>query len=133
MLDALASGCRRADVVVANIALAAGRGLAPRLDATRLVTSGYLAATCRCSASTASSAASSTAGPPTSTSRLESLADVAAGLTRVGAAVGSRAVATLRVDFLGCKVSHVDAQELRERLLADGHMRRDGAAAPTSP
>ena len=26
-----------------------------------------------------------------------------------------------RVDFLGCKVSHVDAHELRERLLRDGH------------
>src|SRR5277367_6103074 len=26
------------------------------------------------------------------------------------------------VDFLGCKVSHVDAQEIRDRLLADGHL-----------
>jgi threonylcarbamoyladenosine tRNA methylthiotransferase MtaB len=26
------------------------------------------------------------------------------------------------VDFLGCKVSHVDAHEIRERLLADGHV-----------
>jgi threonylcarbamoyladenosine tRNA methylthiotransferase MtaB len=25
------------------------------------------------------------------------------------------------VDFLGCKVSHVDAHEIRERLVADGH------------
>jgi threonylcarbamoyladenosine tRNA methylthiotransferase MtaB len=30
-------------------------------------------------------------------------------------------VATFSVDFLGCKVSHVDAQEVRERLLRDGH------------
>jgi threonylcarbamoyladenosine tRNA methylthiotransferase MtaB len=30
-------------------------------------------------------------------------------------------VAGFRVDFLGCKVSHVDAHEIRERLLADGH------------
>jgi len=30
-------------------------------------------------------------------------------------------VATFRVDFLGCKVSHADAQDVRERLLADGH------------
>jgi len=30
-------------------------------------------------------------------------------------------VATFSVRFLGCKVSHVDAQEIRERLLADGH------------
>jgi threonylcarbamoyladenosine tRNA methylthiotransferase MtaB len=37
-------------------------------------------------------------------------------------------VATFSVRFLGCKVSHVDAQEIRERLLADGHSERDGAA-----
>jgi threonylcarbamoyladenosine tRNA methylthiotransferase MtaB len=30
-------------------------------------------------------------------------------------------VAGFNVDFLGCKVSHVDAHEIRERLLADGH------------
>jgi threonylcarbamoyladenosine tRNA methylthiotransferase MtaB len=30
-------------------------------------------------------------------------------------------VATFSVRFLGCKVSHVDAQEIRERLLGDGH------------
>ena len=30
-------------------------------------------------------------------------------------------MATFRVDFLGCKVSHVDAHEVRERLLRDGH------------
>jgi threonylcarbamoyladenosine tRNA methylthiotransferase MtaB len=30
-------------------------------------------------------------------------------------------VATFSVDFLGCKVSHADAQAVRERLLADGH------------
>jgi threonylcarbamoyladenosine tRNA methylthiotransferase MtaB len=37
-------------------------------------------------------------------------------------------MAGFRVDFLGCKVSHVDAQEIRERLLADGHSERaDGA------
>jgi threonylcarbamoyladenosine tRNA methylthiotransferase MtaB len=30
-------------------------------------------------------------------------------------------VATFSVRFLGCKVSHADAQALRERLLADGH------------
>ena len=38
--------------------------------------------------------------------------------------VESRAVATFSVRFLGCKVSHVDAQEIRERLLADGHSER---------
>jgi threonylcarbamoyladenosine tRNA methylthiotransferase MtaB len=30
-------------------------------------------------------------------------------------------VATFSVRFLGCKVSHTDAREVRERLLADGH------------
>jgi len=32
------------------------------------------------------------------------------------------------VRFLGCKVSHVDAHEVRERLLADGHVERDAEA-----
>jgi threonylcarbamoyladenosine tRNA methylthiotransferase MtaB len=35
-------------------------------------------------------------------------------------------VATFSVDFLGCKVSHVDAQELRERLAAEGHVEGAG-------
>jgi threonylcarbamoyladenosine tRNA methylthiotransferase MtaB len=39
-----------------------------------------------------------------------------------------RAVTTFSVRFLGCKVSHVDAQEVRERLLADGHAERDDGA-----
>ena len=34
---------------------------------------------------------------------------------------------TFSVRFLGCKVSHVDAHELRERLLADGHLEADAA------
>jgi threonylcarbamoyladenosine tRNA methylthiotransferase MtaB len=37
-------------------------------------------------------------------------------------------VATFSVRFLGCKVSHVDAQEIRERLLADGHSELGDAA-----
>ncbi|HEX2434749.1 MAG TPA: MiaB/RimO family radical SAM methylthiotransferase [Gaiellaceae bacterium] len=37
-------------------------------------------------------------------------------------------MATFTVRFLGCKVSHVDAQALRERLLADGHYELDGSA-----
>jgi threonylcarbamoyladenosine tRNA methylthiotransferase MtaB len=37
-------------------------------------------------------------------------------------------VATFSVDFLGCKVSHTDAQALRERLVADGHVETGGAA-----
>ena len=32
------------------------------------------------------------------------------------------------VRFLGCKVSHLDAQAVRERLLADGHEERGGVA-----
>ena len=32
------------------------------------------------------------------------------------------------VDFLGCKVSHLDAQAVRERLLADGHEEAGDAA-----
>jgi threonylcarbamoyladenosine tRNA methylthiotransferase MtaB len=37
-------------------------------------------------------------------------------------------VATFSVRFLGCKVSHVDAHDVRERLLADGHVEQDDAA-----
>lgn len=37
-------------------------------------------------------------------------------------------MATFSVSFLGCKVSHADAQAVRERLLADGHEERPGAA-----
>jgi threonylcarbamoyladenosine tRNA methylthiotransferase MtaB len=37
-------------------------------------------------------------------------------------------MATFSVRFLGCKVSHVDAHEIRERLLADGHAERDDGA-----
>ena len=35
-------------------------------------------------------------------------------------------MATFSVDFLGCKVSHADAQAVRERLLADGHVEQGG-------
>jgi threonylcarbamoyladenosine tRNA methylthiotransferase MtaB len=37
-------------------------------------------------------------------------------------------VARFGVDFLGCKVSHVDAQAIRERLLADGHVEVEARA-----
>ncbi|HEX7625835.1 MAG TPA: MiaB/RimO family radical SAM methylthiotransferase [Gaiellaceae bacterium] len=33
-------------------------------------------------------------------------------------------MATFRVDFLGCKVSHTDVHEVREALLRDGHAER---------
>ena len=38
-------------------------------------------------------------------------------------------MATFSVDFLGCKVSHSDAQEIRERLAADGHVESEAHAA----
>jgi threonylcarbamoyladenosine tRNA methylthiotransferase MtaB len=37
-------------------------------------------------------------------------------------------MATFSVRFLGCKVSHSDAQAVRERLLGDGHEERSGGA-----
>jgi threonylcarbamoyladenosine tRNA methylthiotransferase MtaB len=37
-------------------------------------------------------------------------------------------MATFAVQFLGCKVSHTDAHEIRERLLRDGHTESGGAA-----
>jgi threonylcarbamoyladenosine tRNA methylthiotransferase MtaB len=37
-------------------------------------------------------------------------------------------MATFAVQFLGCKVSHTDAHEIRERLLRDGHSEAEGAA-----
>jgi threonylcarbamoyladenosine tRNA methylthiotransferase MtaB len=37
-------------------------------------------------------------------------------------------MATFSARFLGCKVSHSDVQEIRERLLADGHSERSGQA-----
>jgi threonylcarbamoyladenosine tRNA methylthiotransferase MtaB len=35
-------------------------------------------------------------------------------------------MATFTIDFLGCKVSHADAHEIRERLVADGHRESRG-------
>jgi threonylcarbamoyladenosine tRNA methylthiotransferase MtaB len=35
-------------------------------------------------------------------------------------------VTTFSIEFLGCKVSHVDAHEVRDRLLADGHVEANG-------
>jgi len=37
-------------------------------------------------------------------------------------------MASFSIQFLGCKVSHADAHEVRERLLADGHVERDAQA-----
>jgi threonylcarbamoyladenosine tRNA methylthiotransferase MtaB len=38
-------------------------------------------------------------------------------------------VTRFRIDFLGCKVSYADAQEIRERLLTDGHAEVGGETA----
>jgi threonylcarbamoyladenosine tRNA methylthiotransferase MtaB len=43
-------------------------------------------------------------------------------------AVSKQRPSSFSVDFLGCKVSHADVQEIRERLLADGHEDRTAAA-----
>jgi threonylcarbamoyladenosine tRNA methylthiotransferase MtaB len=37
-------------------------------------------------------------------------------------------VARFTADFLGCKVSHTDVQQIRDRLLADGHVEASGLA-----
>jgi threonylcarbamoyladenosine tRNA methylthiotransferase MtaB len=37
-------------------------------------------------------------------------------------------MARFSVQFLGCKVSHTDAQELREKLVADGHLEVRGSS-----
>jgi threonylcarbamoyladenosine tRNA methylthiotransferase MtaB len=37
-------------------------------------------------------------------------------------------MASFSVRFLGCKVSHADAHAVRERLLRDGHLEREGGA-----
>src|ERR671934_2789238 len=37
-------------------------------------------------------------------------------------------MATFTVRFLGCKVSHADAHEIREALVADGHEERSDSA-----
>jgi threonylcarbamoyladenosine tRNA methylthiotransferase MtaB len=37
-------------------------------------------------------------------------------------------VTTFSIQFLGCKVSHVDAHEIRERLLGEGHTERPAGA-----
>ena len=106
-----------ADVVVANIALDAVEALARAARrAGALITSGYL---------------------ERDEPRARGLAPTSSGATLDGWAadlLGAHAVefappmATFSVRFLGCKVSHVDAHEVRERLLADGHVERDGGA-----
>ena len=52
----------------------------------------------------------------------------AADVWELARGVTFRPMATFSVGFLGCKVSHVDAHAVRERLLADGHSERAGGA-----
>src|SRR5687768_12737494 len=46
---------------------------------------------------------------------------------RAAVAFGA-SMARFSVRFLGCKVSHTDAQAVRDRLLADGHTESDAGA-----
>ena len=113
--DALADPLPAAEIAVANVTLAVVEQLAPRLDVRLFVASGYL-------------------------ERDEPVLDGwerrdrrtadgwAADLFERALAVYDPPVATFSVRFLGCKVSHVDAHDVRERLLADGHAERDGGA-----
>ena len=92
------------------------------LDCARLVISGYLAAetTRRSPASAHARAARGVDGWAADVSSRRGVSIVA----RRGELLGR---------FLGCKVSHADAQALRERLLADGHVeRRRRATSPSS-
>ena len=116
-------GCpaARGDVVVANISLdavraAAARGSTPRrarhVGLLRVGGAASSRATSTSTGATLDAVGGRRASPPRKRLR-------------------SRAVATFRVDFLGCKVSHADAHEVREALLRDGHAER-AASRPTS-
>ncbi len=45
-----------------------------------------------------------------------------------GGAASTITAMRFSVEFLGCKVSHVDAHEIRERLLAEGHLEAERGA-----
>ena len=93
------------------------RGVSRRAStARRSSPPGYLASELRCS-------------PGSSTSRADARGLGVRRLPR-DVTIRSRAVATFTVDFLGCKVSHVDAHEVRERCSRDGQ--RSDADRPTS-
>ena len=96
-----------ADAVVANIALDVVESIAARVRASELVTSGYL---------------TGERPEPRGWERREP------GARRLGCGPLPPPVIrtilhvpTFDVRFLGCKISHIDAQAVRERLVADGH------------
>ena len=107
LIEALEDELPEADTAVANISATAIETVARRVRAKRLITSGYLATERPEAGATATSSGESwTAGRPT----------CGAHPSRV-----RLHVSTFSVRFLGCKVSYSDAQEIRERLLRDGH------------
>ena len=79
--------------------------IAPRLSAERAITSGYLV--------------NPDARPPRLPPRWARDSDGWAADLRIRTSKVTP-MATFSVDFLGCKVSHTDAQAVRERLLVDG-------------
>ena len=106
-----------ADDRLANIALAAVEALAPRLAArARSSSSGYLAR----DDGRALAGFRRTRAPRAR--RLGGMRRLTACGARDDAPSSIPRVTRFTVDFLGCKVSHVDAHEIRERLLADGHI-----------
>ena len=78
----------------------------------------------RCPGTGASSAGSSRVGPATCTPGADSHYSSSSRRSTI------TPVTSFSVDFLGCKVSHADVQEIRERLLADGHEDRTRAVGP---
>ena len=111
--DALVDELPPARFAVANVALDVVERLLPRLGAERAVTSGYL---------DRDEPARRGLAPhrPARSRRL--------GCGPARTRLAFRAMASFSVRFLGCKVSHVDAHEVRERLLADGHTELDAGA-----
>ena len=112
LADAVRDPLPAADTAVVNVALDADRSIAARLSCRHIVTSGYLAAE----------------APELPGYRRGDRREAEGLGCRPARADGVRSapMATFSVDFLGCKVSHADAQAVREHLLADGHEERPG-------
>ena len=116
-MSAWTTRCRRLRPSSRTSWVPAVAALVARIEARTLVTSGYLQSNrLALHGWRTSSGSSSTDGPPTFTHEPDAAVRSTCG--------------DVRVDFLGCKVSHADAQEVREALLADGHVERhDGEVA----